>query len=241
MGKGRTVSSLAQTSADDHATEDATGMAPRDGSGWLLLAGLAVGLLGLAGVAVAAAALDRPLEEFLLDRGAVTVGAHAGMLSNAGAVVWIATAAIALFTGLVVVTDPARRRVLAGAGALVLVLGLDDLFLVHEGLMPQVLGIPEELAYLAYASAGVALLATCHEQLRTHAPALLALAGGFLAASVAVDVLGSESTHVLEDGSKWIGIVLSGLWLLQLAHRLVREERAGVSPVPVPPSPPTAA
>jgi hypothetical protein len=138
-----------------------------------------------------------------------------GALSSLGVVLWAAAASIALFTaGLLPRT--ARKRQLSGflfaAGAFTSWLLLDDLFMLHERVIPDSLGIPQTAIILAYAAIVAALLVRYRAviALTDYRPLVLAL--GFFAASVIIDQ-GPGGWHqwaglvLVEDGAKLFGIV----------------------------------
>ncbi len=144
-----------------------------------------------------------------------------GLASNLGALIWCATAAICLFRGAELRTwrrgDPLARFLLA-AGVLTAMLALDDLFLIHEEVMPVFLRVPERAVLAVYALAFAVYLAIGWPHiLRADAP-ILALAIGFFATSLAIDqvrelriyaaVLGSDHAlaRIAEDGAKLMGI-----------------------------------
>ncbi|MEM6727792.1 MAG: hypothetical protein AAF618_04770 [Pseudomonadota bacterium] len=105
---------------------------------------------------------------------------------------------------------PVRLRALLWCGAiLMLLLTLDDAFLIHELVGPEILGVPESLFYATYAGLGLVIYGQVR---RLKEPALLAathVAGGFLAFSVSLDVfrVGGPFRYWLEDFTKLSGYV----------------------------------
>jgi hypothetical protein len=95
------------------------------------------------------------------------------------------------------------------AGILTTVLGLDDLFILHEEAFPLYLGISERVVLLVYAVLMLAvLLALVRTVLRTDF-LLLAFAFIFLGSSVVLDLgpFGQGLNYLLDDGLKLIGIM----------------------------------
>jgi hypothetical protein len=145
-----------------------------------------------------------------------------GALSSLGVVLWAAAASIALFTAGLLPRTP-RERELSGflfsAGTFTCWLLLDDLFMFHEHVIPDALGIPQTAIILAYGAIVAALLVRYRAALALtdHRPLVLAL--GFFAASVLIDQ-GPGGWHewsglvVVEDGAKLFGIVS---WLVFFA------------------------
>lgn len=97
---------------------------------------------------------DNPVWKLAKDAAQV-IGypAYFGMLSSWSSMLWMATAAICLFT--VAVTwryssDRPMRRFLLFSGLLSLILAVDDLYLLHDSILPKALGAPEFVFYGFY-------------------------------------------------------------------------------------------
>lgn len=194
------------------------------------------GLVALYGAAVAAllaAALhsvltDSPPWLFTRDPAAIHL-AHPlfGALSNLGAVLWAAAASIALFTAMLLprTSGGAVRSYLLNAGVLTAWLMLDDLYMLHERVLPDFLGIPQPLVFGAYVLL-VALLIVRFRRVIIGATdyRLLALALAFFALSIASDQ-GPGEWHQLrwlilvEDGAKLLGIVSWLAYFASIASR----------------------
>jgi hypothetical protein len=85
-----------------------------------------------------------------------------GMLSNWGVILWTATAVICLFSAVLLKQQKAphaTRRFLVASGLFSLLLGIDDLYMFHERLLPRMFHMPEIFFYLLYFLAIVAYLA----------------------------------------------------------------------------------
>ena len=145
-----------------------------------------------------------------------------GALSSLGVLGWIATAAICIGSG--VLTWHILRRgagFLIAAGALSLLLGLDDLFQFHESIARSQFGLHELAVYQAIGAATLLFLWCFRQPILDGAPGWLLCALGLLAASVALDTVferwieGYGAWAVLaEDGLKWLGITC---WLRYFA------------------------
>jgi len=208
---------------------DRTGMAMRaevPARGPVLAVGLACALAVLAAAGIGVAASGRPLAYFTRDPSAAVrldgceglSCSYAGMVSGVGVALWLATAALTLAGGLLArrLAAPAGlTALLLLGGALTAVLGIDDLFQVHEYALPAVLPSGEDVAYAAYGVAALAFLITQRRALmRTDAWILLA-AGVLLLVSAGVDRIGGG--HLLEDGAKLVGIVLWSVYFVGTA------------------------
>jgi len=87
---------------------------------------------------------------------------YIGMLSNWGVILWTATAVICLFSAVLLKQQKAphaTRRFLVASGIFSLLLGIDDLYMLHDRLLPRMFHVPELLFYLLYFLAFAAYLA----------------------------------------------------------------------------------
>ena len=78
---------------------------------------------------------------------------YIGMLSNWAVLLWFASAVICLFTEIVLRKSGAALRprlFFLASGILSLTIALDDLFLFHDVILPNTLGIRESFFYLIY-------------------------------------------------------------------------------------------
>lgn len=151
-----------------------------------------------------------------------------GWLSHLGVMVWGVAAAAGIVGAVLRWADPSKRataRMLGAAGVLSLGLLVDDLFQVHESVLPTLLSIGEKRTMAAWGALGVAWFVVFARPIARsrHLP-LVVLAGAFLAASIAVDVtedldamvtiagwLGGPA--VIEDGPKLMGILCWAVFL----------------------------
>lgn len=198
-------------------------------SGWLSFLILALPALFIAGVAVQpwidpADLLRDPLAVAEL-RQPECCKVYYGAVSNLGVLMWMGGAAVCLFAAAVIVTQglrPGAVVFLAAAGLLTGFLAIDDLFLVHENVLPA-FGVPEPVTYAAYGMLGLAYLATSWREILNHNVFLLAAGVVLLGTSVTIDWL-VHSDHplriVLEDGAKltgiaaWVGFHVTAAWAL---------------------------
>jgi hypothetical protein len=146
-----------------------------------------------------------------------------GALSNLGVVLWSATAGLCFLTGSVSQgkrTGSGPAAFFFWSGVFSVALMLDDLFQIHEIVGPEWLHLPQRGFFLAYMAITAAYLWWFRRILLQSDYLLLALAGGFFAVSIAVDLLPimlpaveipEGAKELLEDGSKFVGIVL---WLV---------------------------
>ena len=135
-----------------------------------------------------------------------------GLVSNLGIMVWTAGAAVCLFASLLLFsTARPKAEVLffVAAAGFTGLLALDDLFMLHEDVLPQ-LGIPEAITYALYAGAAAAYFFFSWRTILALRPMLMASALALLGTSVAIDVLVHSESAVrvfAEDGAKLLGIL----------------------------------
>lgn len=166
------------------------------------------------------------LHEILRDPSSVTQGPlHAGFMSLVGVLFWTAGAAVCWFAGALLLGTPGDRGVgcmLLSVAALTTLLGLDDLFLLHETIFPWYLGMPEKVALGSYGLATVAILFFFRNQILDLGAAGLVWALALFGLSLGVDLLQhslqpflGQGRILLEDGAKFLGIVA---WNGYFAH-----------------------
>lgn len=78
---------------------------------------------------------------------------YIGMLSNWGVLLWMTTAAICIFSAILLKkhnAPVATIRFIAVSGALSLFLAVDDLYLFHDQLLPHLFHVREKVFYIVY-------------------------------------------------------------------------------------------
>ncbi|MGI9413167.1 MAG: hypothetical protein ACR2PM_05835 [Hyphomicrobiales bacterium] len=154
-------------------------------------------------------------------------------VSNLGIMTWIGGAAVCLFSAAVLAMRSGRGTevsFLVVAGLFTAFLAMDDLFLVHENVLPA-FGVSEPVTYAAYGALGLAYLVFASESIVEHRYILFAAACGLLATSVLIDWQ-VHTDHplriVLEDGAKLTGIVCWTAFHLDAAWTLLKSELAKI-------------
>lgn len=195
---------------------------------WLYI--LAVGLpVGLSILALAQPWLP---PKVLFADPAETTGANpfTGGISIFSDMVWFATGAVCLFGAAL----PRGRGAwfLLSAGALSMLLSLDDFFLLHEVVFPRYVGIGERYVKAFYLVAAGAYVLAFHRFLRGLRWPALILACACFTVSMAIDTIAigrflpvlpdGIMFYVVEDGFKVLGIFLWAAFHLEAASLLVR-------------------
>ncbi len=79
--------------------------------------------------------------------------AYIGLLSNWGVLLWISAAAICLFSAIILKQQNgalATVRFIAISGVLSLILGVDDLYRLHDNILPKLFHARERIFYILY-------------------------------------------------------------------------------------------
>lgn len=134
-----------------------------------------------------------------------------GFVSNLGIFLWIGTAAIALFSAIILWarTKPNPHFLfLLLAGLLSGLLALDDAFLLHEVAFPE-LGVPQNIVLFIYLILAIAYGLASWRTLLSSEIWLLAIASIFLAVSLMVDQVFhsiDDMIVIIEDSAKFLGL-----------------------------------
>ena len=148
-----------------------------------------------------------------------------GLISNLGILLWWVAASVTGFAALVAVSLSGRTYdilALAMAAVFSAWLALDDLFMLHDTVLP-LFGIPQPATYALYGSIASAYIALSWRVVLMAAPLFLLMAISMLGLSVFIDILSdydvgaislwlqsnTQTKYLLEDGSKFLGI---GFW-----------------------------
>lgn len=135
---------------------------------------------------------------------------YIGLVSNFGVLLWCTTAAVCFFTYMVL--RPTRRQLASfflWSAGISTVLLFDDLFLIHEEVMPHYLGISEKKVFAGYGVLILGYLLRWWKHIRHTDYLLLVLAFVFFGLSILVDLFAEYGLKslFLEDSCKLTGIV----------------------------------
>lgn len=191
-----------------------------------MLASYGMGLAVLLGAVVLEFSLGIPVGELTRDTvNSQGLPPYMGAISNLGVLLWCATVTLCLFTAYLLRQTRGHRPFPSSffltAAALTAALMFDDLFILHEWLLPRYLGIPELATYCAYATGGMAFLLYFRNTIVAHTHFLLLLTSVvFLCSSIVADTLtnsmpDSSGKFFIEDGLKLLGICG---WFSYFAH-----------------------
>ena len=183
----------------------------------------------LALVALGSAVLDKPDDLFLKEPTQLfpVVPWYTGVVSLVGGMLWWAAAALWLLCAWVLERRNADQPVvpLVLAGLFSIWLGLDEMFLLHEIVLPQKVRFPEPAIYATYAALTVAYVVKFRAFLLSTRWRLLALALVFFFSSTILNQVAPESLVLVEEGLKLFGIVTWGLFFAATAGDLLTAQR----------------
>lgn len=152
-----------------------------------------------------------------------------GFVSNLGIMLWAATAAVCLFAGVLLIVRHAATDQIRFAISAALFTGwlaLDDVFLLHEKVLPK-LGIEQNWVLIAYLSVGFAYAIINIRQIFKADFVILAIGAGAMLSSVLIDmILHSVAPAVvsIEDGAKFLGICAWAIFHSQAMFSIVCEK-----------------
>ena len=137
---------------------------------------------------------------------------YTGFISQIGIFFWSASAAVCFLSAKVlsrlITVNLKIKCFLIVSGMLTLVLGIDDVFLLHEQFFPY-FGVPEKAVLGSYAGFVLFYLVKFYSIILKTEFSLLAMALIFFGLSIILDLLQPHSVYsfLLEDGAKLVGIV----------------------------------
>ena len=159
-----------------------------------------------------------------------------GLYSQLGLMIWSLAAGSLLLTLLTRAgnTWGATTAYLFYGLILTSLLAADDGFRIHETVFANLLGWPEEVAFVLYGLVILAYFVLFYRQLLYSPYPILLIALGCLGGSMAVDLqpalanyVGRQGIFLLEDGLKLTGIVFWLVYHLLAGRRLLRRKKVG--------------
>lgn len=185
-----------------------------------------------------------PIARFMHDSTALArVSPFTGLLSNLGILLWCASAAACVLSGLTLhhTSHKAIARFLIASSLLTAIILFDDLFQFHEVLAPHYLGLSETTIYVVHGLVIILYLLVFRRVILQTGYALLCCALVFFAISVAIDKglarwpwkLGSLGA-LPEDGSKFLGIASWCAYYMQVSFKALVDRLSQTVPGPTP-------
>lgn len=155
---------------------------------------------------------------------------YIGFLSQVGIFFWAASATVCFFAASVIVGRSSIHKMKSfffASGLLSLYLGLDDVFMLHEILLPRI-GVPEKIIYVGYVGMTLLWLIWFSSIILRTEYLLLGTAAFCFSASIALDVLDYDfmGHYIFEDGTKMIGIICWLAYFYRVAVVTLRRNAA---------------
>jgi hypothetical protein len=169
-----------------------------------LVAVVTVTVMLMVGLHVLARWTDHPVETFTKDPSTLAgLPWYTGAVGLGTGVLWFVGGALCLALPPSDRSQQTRRIKLLGL--LMLVLGAEDVFILHEAL--TALSIPSWIYYAAYLILGLAMAWQFRARPYDAVTAVFIAGGVLLAVSLVWDLLADEQL-IIEDGAKLLGVVL---------------------------------
>jgi hypothetical protein len=189
---------------------------------YLILFGL------LLSVAIIGEYFQVPVSKFTRDPTHILNGhPFIGVISNIGILFWCSAAAICFFCSAIrwMNKKTMNSKFLLFSGLITLLLLLDDLFMLHEAIIPKYLHVPEIAVYSGYLALILIYLLKFREDILKAEYTLLLIALGFFALSMISDVFlhHSDFECLVEDGFKLFGIVTWFLFFIRTSFIQTQE------------------
>ncbi|MDQ3444132.1 MAG: hypothetical protein M3490_11045 [Chloroflexota bacterium] len=180
------------------------------------------------------------IADFTVDPLIVVGGApvYTGILSTIGGLIWAGTVAICFFSWNLVRTRPQsapQASFLLAAALVTLFLLVDDVFLGHEILYPQYLGLHEVVVYAIYGIVVAGFLVAFRTTILQTDFLLLAISLAGFGLSIGFDIIAELETlsitgmFLLEDGSKIFGLVSWAAYFMLTSAQYVQGSVRGHS------------
>lgn len=232
VSSGGAVDARARGSGPVHRAL-AEGAAAMRGTGPMLLGVYGFAVVVLLVVVGVRLTTGTPVADLVRDPLAVADGPPwLGAVSNLGILVWAVGAVGALFAAAALRRSGAPReevRFLVAAGVVTTVLLLDDLYMLHETVLPEYVGVPEPVVFGAYGALVGWFVVRFRAAIRRTRWPLALLAAAALAAMVLVDLAGdgvpASGRYLLEDGAKLFAQVGWAAYLVDTGLRAVDARR----------------
>lgn len=194
-----------------------------------LIAITAVWGMGLMVLAFAGLQTQVPVADLLNDPATVAgVMWYAGLISNLGAIGWtvaVAAAAGAAFVARVGGRPRSTISFLRGGALVGTMLLVDDLFQVHQRLLPRAVGLSKPMVLLIELVLAGGWAVSSYFEIKRTRWHLLVMAGGAFVVSLVVDQLitGPETgvRILVEDGAKFLGVLAWALYFVRTAADIV--------------------
>ncbi len=149
----------------------------------------------------------------------------AGILSSIGILMWIVAAVICLFVSQHIPNDR-KCFFLVSWGFFTAYLGFDDLFLLHEWILPSLTNLDENVIITFYIMIAAGLFYKFKSDIKQSDWTFFIAAIFFFALSILIDLVGNEtpSQFFYEDGAKFIGITCWMVYFVKVSSKYLSDK-----------------
>lgn len=171
---------------------------------------------------------DIELDHFTQDPAAIMqTPFYLGFFSYIGILFWCSTVVICFFTRSLLNDDPSKKRLkqfLLYSGLITGLLMFDDLFLLHEMVLPTYFLLPKNVVYLIYVNILLVYVILFRNELLASEYIILMVASVMIGVSQFVDLIPMPipEDSFLEDAVKLFGIVTWFLYYLRYCTAATR-------------------
>ena len=172
----------------------------------------------LAAITLSSVYMDIPIYKFMRDPSAITnASPFIGIISNFGVLLWCTSAAICLFSWIILshrLYETEFSNFILCSGLMTVLLLIDDFFRLHEYIFPKFLGLPEKIVIMGYGTLVIIGFINFRKCILKTKFLILLVAIGFFGLSLGVDLfqkyieqLVGQWRILFEDGFKLLGII----------------------------------
>ncbi len=144
---------------------------------------------------------------------------YAGLFSHLGVLALAVGGAISVFAALLLRPDQQSRTVLLSAGTLSIWLALDDLFMLHESVLPRLLGLPETAILGLYLALAMGLVWLIGRTVLTRHYLGFWTAAVFLSVMLVTDLIfevATSASFLVEESAKICGFMIwAAFWIAE--------------------------
>lgn len=174
---------------------------------------------------------DIELDHFTQDPASIMgTPFYLGFFSYIGILFWCAAAVVCFFSRAIIPDEQATKRIrsfLLYSGLITALLMFDDLFLLHELVLPELFFLPEMVVYLIYLNILLVYAILFRAELMNSEFIILVIAAGLIGASQFVDSIPMPipEDSFLEDAVKLFGIVTWFTYFLRFCLQYIEKMR----------------
>jgi hypothetical protein len=169
-----------------------------------------------------------PLDTFTQDPTAIMDAPfYLGAFSNIGNMLWSGAAILCLFTAFIIKNKNFLRedyKFIFASGLITLLLAFDDMFLLHEEVLPNFLHVPENAVIVSYVNLFAIYIILFRRKIFSTEFVILFMAFFLIGLSTVIDILPLpiEKDSFLEDAIKLFGVVSWFVYFCRYSRQLLQ-------------------